>query len=232
MAGSRLRSIITGLLVSAALQLFAGSQDATQTHSVIGVSVYNYVQVPATDLARAKRTAAQIFRQARLEIVWTDVPVFSKTKAESTRSAQGLRFADLRLRILGESKVPEWAAKSKEVAFSLLPSNGAPGVFTSIYYERLLTIARRESRPVGLVLGCVIAHELGHLLLDMRGHSRTGIMSFPVTRHYLAHASQGRLLFTASQARRLRRKVRERIGWNRQGGQSLLARSRATMHDD
>ncbi len=229
MAGSRFGSIVMGMLISATLQLFAGNSNTTQAHSVIRVSVYDYAQIPASDLDRAKGTAAQIFRQAGLEMVWTDVPVFKQAEVARTQAPRRLGVADLRLRILPESKVPGWAKKSKGVAFSLLPSNGAPGIFTSIYFERLLAISRRENRPAGLVLGCVIAHELGHLLLNMKGHSRTGIMSFPVTRQYLSQASRGRLVFAASQSKRLRREVGKRITRDQKATASLLARGETAI---
>jgi len=204
MAGSRFASIVIGMLVSAAPQLFAANSNTTQTHSVIRVSVYDYVQIPASDLARAKGIAAQIFRQAGLEIVWTDVPVFKEAEAARKQAARRLGVADLRLRILPESKVPAWAKESKDVAFSLLPGNGAPGVFSSVYFGRLLAISRRENCP-------------------------TGIMSFPVTRQYLFQASRGSLVSTKSQARRLRREVGERIVRDQEATTSLLARGKTPV---
>jgi hypothetical protein len=45
-----------------------------------------------------------------------------------------------------------------------------------VHYERVVAAANRHARDVGGVLGMVIAHEVGHLLLPDNGHSAHGIM--------------------------------------------------------
>jgi hypothetical protein len=51
---------------------------------------------------------------------------------------------------------------------------------------------------------------MGHLLLRELSHSGIGIMSYPVTAQYLTKAARSQLLFTASQAKRMRKEVRKR----------------------
>jgi hypothetical protein len=48
---------------------------------------------------------------------------------------------------------------------------------TYIFSHRVGALAKRNQRSVGEVLGWVIAHELGHLILPENSHSATGIMS-------------------------------------------------------
>jgi len=47
-----------------------------------------------------------------------------------------------------------------------------------VYYDSLPHVARGKTTPqqAGTLLACVIAHELGHLLLGAYGHSIHGIM--------------------------------------------------------
>jgi predicted Zn-dependent protease len=45
-----------------------------------------------------------------------------------------------------------------------------------IFMKRLEHAARRQGRDFNAVLGRVLAHEVGHLLLPGRGHSNRGIM--------------------------------------------------------
>jgi hypothetical protein len=58
------------------------------------------------------------------------------------------------------------------------------------------------------VLGAVIAHELGHLLLPYRSHSATGIMKAVLTAADFRDALAGRLLFTSEQAELLKARIR------------------------
>jgi len=70
-----------------------------------------------------------------------------------------------------------------------------------IPYPRVLELASNGSATVGLVLGHVIAHELGHLLLQRATHSAAGLMRATLD---LQLAQQGRLLFTAAEGQAIR----------------------------
>jgi hypothetical protein len=60
------------------------------------------------------------------------------------------------------------------------------------------------------ILGIAIAHELGHLLLDLQGHSAEGIMRGEWGLRDLRNATFGMLLFTPQQAEVLRANARSR----------------------
>lgn len=60
------------------------------------------------------------------------------------------------------------------------------------------------------MLGHLIAHEVGHLLLGQGSHSKKGIMLGDWLQTDLEKAAQGRLLFTDRQAKKMRRAVRQR----------------------
>ena len=58
--------------------------------------------------------------------------------------------------------------------------------------------------PAGELLGCVIAHELGHLLLGTASHSQLGLMSAVWQDPELQQAVRGGLFFTAVEGERMR----------------------------
>ncbi len=55
-----------------------------------------------------------------------------------------------------------------------------------------------------VILGHLMAHELGHLLLPEGAHSKRGIMPCPLNREDWQAAAKGILLFTAEQSKQLR----------------------------
>ena len=71
-------------------------------------------------------------------------------------------------------------------------------------------IEKEPFADLGCILGHMIAHELGHLLLG-RGHSHTGLMSAEVSGRTLKLAGAGRVQFTRKQVKRVRKSVGERI---------------------
>jgi hypothetical protein len=65
-------------------------------------------------------------------------------------------------------------------------------------------MARRYEVSTELVLGCAIAHELGHLLLPVRGHSAAGLMRACWSRNEFHRAERGQLTFSPEEIVRIR----------------------------
>jgi len=132
--------------------------------STFTVLVFNFRQVSPDILSNAEKEADQIFCHAGIKIVWQECP----TGNEPCRKGPGIvsflaikagpvqnKFLDV---VSGEAKVADHLAV--------------------IYYDALPRVARHKTTPqeASTLLGCVIAHELGHLLLGAHGHSIHGIM--------------------------------------------------------
>jgi len=63
---------------------------------------------------------------------------------------------------------------------------------------------KNDLLPVGRILGEMMAHELGHVLLNLASHSHTGIMKGLWDLGDLWNAEYGSLLFTKEEAASLR----------------------------
>ena len=72
-----------------------------------------------------------------------------------------------------------------------------------VYYDYLPGIPRDESNEdnVAIVLGCVITHELGHLLLGTPAHSAAGVMKARWGVEELQRALMSQLHFLPEEAR-------------------------------
>jgi len=73
----------------------------------------------------------------------------------------------------------------------------------AIVYPLVKTSAVKFETSEGIVLGVVMAHEVGHLMGIAR-HAITGIMEGTLGRKQYLLASRGALLFTSAEARRIR----------------------------
>jgi hypothetical protein len=174
------------------LPLHAQSEPAATT---IIVLVYNYVGVPHSTLVGAERVANRVLATAGtqadfVECLEQPVAPASKDLCQRgwTTQTPGLRF------ISGSNKFQE--AEFGETAIPVL---------STIYYEKVARRAHRDNADADLpvLLGCVISHELGHLLLGQSGHSATGIMQPQWGRTQLRQAQTGNLVFTREQATRI-----------------------------
>jgi hypothetical protein len=73
-----------------------------------------------------------------------------------------------------------------------------------VYYKRVLEEADRHLVPPVRLLACVIAHEIGHIVLASSGHEPDGLMRAVWTAADFRRVSLGRLRFAAAVQRRLR----------------------------
>lgn len=181
---------------------FAGEDDFNST---ITVEIYNYSQASPAVLTRAEREAGRILGASGVRAVWLQCPV-----GKSTASPQGLcqkapEATDISLRVLAAPIQNKF--QDKVFGFTVHP------VLASVYYESALHLAVREGAEFELpiILGCVIAHELGHLLLGPNSHSASGIMQGEWRPKQFHLALTGRLLFASQQAKLIRAEARRRM---------------------
>jgi hypothetical protein len=83
---------------------------------------------------------------------------------------------------------------------------------TTVYYESALGFAKYDQAEfeAPIVLGCAIAHEIGHLLLGPNRHSVSGIMRARWDRRDIREELQGAMLFTPQQARLMQAEMQRR----------------------
>ena len=132
--------------------------------SAFTVLVFNFRQVSSDILSNAEKEADQIFGHAGMKIVWQECPTGNEPCSK------------------GSGPVFFLAIKAGPVQNTLLDVVSAQAIVANhlavVYYDALPRVARRKTTPqqTTTLLACVIAHELGHLLLGAHGHSIHGIM--------------------------------------------------------
>jgi hypothetical protein len=210
MDGSRISSLTVGFLLVAGPPAVGWEGTPADQGLALQVDLYNYAELPESVVASARETAATVFQRAGVSVIWMDVPTAPEGLAAFAEKRRRVGAAELVVRLVSEPMVPHWA-KRDELAFALIPKGGGLSRIVSIYTERIARAAAREGYSVGPLLGCVMAHEIGHLLLGAHSHSATGIMSYPVTGQYLSRATRAELSFSSSQAERIRKDIRRRL---------------------
>jgi hypothetical protein len=77
-----------------------------------------------------------------------------------------------------------------------------------VFYDRVTKVG--DSISEDAVLGNIVAHEVGHLLLGTGQHSASGIMAASWSHKQLVSAAQGLLRFDRAERARLRDNVGRR----------------------
>ena len=177
---------------------FPKSAFAAEPAVTVTVLVFNYARVSPGALAAAEREASRILGAAGVWPIWLECPMRSSTAAPEGPCLRGPESTDIKLRVL--TMPIQNSFEDTVFGFTVRP------ILASVYYDYAVRLARSEGVEFDArkILGCVIAHELGHLLLGPNSHSSTGIMQSPWGREQVREVLTGTLLFTPEQAKLMR----------------------------
>lgn len=155
--------------------------------SPLQIYVYNQAGVPQKFLLPAEQRTGSILRSAGVETRWLDC-----TAGTSRQDCAGLLPPEtLVVHIIHDSQ----SLKGDIFGAAFLGLDGS-GTYANVFYDRLRRFERdRKISPV-VLLGCVLAHEIGHLL-GLKYHSSSGIMQAAWDEDQLRRAERGELLFSA-----------------------------------
>lgn len=141
--------------------VFAGQREAT-----IVVQVGNYADIPPKDLANAERVANHVYAAIGVRMIWVH-------DEGPTDDPQDLRvYLRLLSRDMANRKI-----STERIAGDVLGHAISPSRCAYVFDHRILSVAMQHGHDYARVLGLVIAHEIGHIVLPTNGHSDVGIMS-------------------------------------------------------
>jgi hypothetical protein len=192
---------------------------ASENRPTITIHVRNYAGVAPQTLTEAEKVATEIYRKAGVDIGWANVPLAAENGQLNSARHQTITLADIQLNIFLDDTVG-LSGLSNNV-MGLAPGTGPDRRAVYVFNTKVRTLYWRLSNvytngdldryvSMGQVLGHVIAHEVGHLLLNQQVHSPHGIMRGEWTFVDFRDMTSGMLLFTPEQAEYLRADVRNR----------------------
>ena len=192
------------LLVASNLSCGVFSAHAADASPTIKVRVINYTAAASfTTVTRAEREAARILEDAGLNVVWLDCPVGQSAAKPTDPCREPLLPTDILLRVLTDKN--RKGVQGEAFGFAVVP------VLASVYYEHAVSLARYGDYETPKILGCVMVHEIGHLLLGLNSHSDFGIMRAHWRRKEIQKIMWGGLHFTPQQSEMIRAEGQTRM---------------------
>lgn len=190
-----LRKVTTALAVSAALLTAraATAADAPERATII-LHVDDFANLLPGDLNAAEQVARRIFVAAGIRTIWR----YGSNEAPNVAGALHLKVL-LLSREMAEQKIA-----ADGVGPTVLGQAAKACGRAYIFSHRVAALATRNQRDRADVLGRVIAHEVGHLVLPENSHSADGIMSASLD---LRAGASALAAFTPAQAVAIRQAV-------------------------
>jgi hypothetical protein len=93
----------------------------------------------------------------------------------------------------------------------LTPENERFAAVANVFAHDAEALAQRCGMSAGVILGHIVAHEMGHLLLGVSSHSVNGIMHVPWKLKELEIIGEGRMAFMPAEAAAMQMNVRARF---------------------
>jgi hypothetical protein len=189
--------------------------DSPTTSLTVTIHVHRYAEVDTKTLAEAESVATGIFQKLGVTTRWADS---SPNNQDHTTDPERFTLSNIELSILPRSMAEGFGLPTNVMGFAPGPERNAQRMF--VFYNRVENLAHSEMNapfeggtPVttARVLACAIAHELGHVLLNVQSHSATGIMRGTWSDKGLQDVAYGELGFTSKQAKAIREEVSRRI---------------------
>jgi hypothetical protein len=159
----------TASMVLATVLTMAGRVAEAQLAPLpVTVAIYDSAALPPPVLERAKGVATEIYRRIGVSVTWLAGPQVAAA-VPTTAACPDSPTPLIHLRLLGRSANPH--RPTGDLGFA-----ASGGTLASVLVEPVAYVAKRKNLEVGDLLGVVIAHEIGHLVLPPDSHS-TGIMA-------------------------------------------------------
>ncbi len=187
------------------------ANDRAEPRPKITVLVYDYAEVAAETQQNAEKVAAEILATAGVETAWPDCSL-AETPAppECKRASNPTKLV---LRILPGSKAARagYHFRSSICGFTVQREGVGEGYLVTLFTDCIQETAKNTGVAQSLIMGHMVAHEIGHLLLPIQGHFRRGIMRAKWGPRVWQRASKKLVLFPGKQAELLRAGVLARM---------------------
>jgi len=185
----------------------------------LSVRVYDYSGIATRTLLAAGKEAAAVLEKTGFKTEWQFCEAAQGQRPQTCDAP--LRPGEIAVRIARRAKPHNGALGCTKCGAAVENADGL-GSYATLYADCLDTMPSVDGLLPSAMLGHLLAHEIGHLLLRGEDHSRQGIMRPQMREDDWKLAAVGALVFTPRQAALLRAEVAIR-----QRGEERAAAERA-----
>ena len=182
------------------LSLFVWMHAEGATESPLRLDVYDYVGVAQDVRVAAAEVTRHVYAAIGVDVVWVDRCPVACHIAFSREAETDTTRGNLMVTILPDTMA------SREFPAAAMGAAPEEGYVAYAFFDRIRAAAFYRDLSLATMLGHVIAHEVGHLLLR-EAHAPVGLMRAKWVDGDLLQAKRGRFGFTATQGRRIRSRL-------------------------
>ena len=173
-----------------------------ERHALCDGSDHATYHLPAECIERARQRVSDLYVAIGVRIVWAENVHPANASAHSPERDPSERLINILTPAMSR-RLPV----GQDALGAAAVTGRAGGQVAYVLFDRVGQVAVTSATNPADILGVVIAHELGHLLLPQGSHSRTGVMRPDLN---FKTASLQQLMFTRAQADSIRGRLGRR----------------------
>jgi hypothetical protein len=178
----------------------------SDNHPVVTVQIRDYVHLKSESLSKAREIVTDVYKRVGVGIEWLGVMRPAAGRATDAPAVEGTHapIAQLTINILTPSMAKRGGVGADVLGFVAVPPEGGMGRIGYVVYERVRDVAAGGSASESDILGVVIAHDIGRLILGAGSGTRAGLMNRHWDRRELERVNPLALEFTPPEIDRIR----------------------------
>ena len=173
------------------------------------IRIYNYAHVPEGMLDLATVDAARTFEKSGVAVDWEVCRVRESAEASDGPACAGpVEANEFTLRIVTEESTRHAADRDvpEVLGYSVISADHL-GIMATVLFRRVDNLAERSGNDTPSLLGRVMAHEVGHLLLGSNEHAPIGLMRSVWKLNPTALRDDSEWSFSREEAARMRQRA-------------------------
>jgi hypothetical protein len=177
-----MRGVVVLLMAMAAIPIDAAQRCAARAwpdrDMAVTIRIHDYERLPGKHLSRASDIVTRIYEKSGIRTEWLGVlqPDTHRKHSATEPRTRDDQIADVTLIIVR----PEMAARGRVprdvLGYAAVPPDGSMGRIAYVLYDRIRQVAAKAPANEVELLGFVMAHETGHLLLGRGSGTESGLM--------------------------------------------------------
>jgi hypothetical protein len=196
--------ILVFLLAALSIAQLSAASQCLAYHPAVTVQIRDYAHVNAKSLTKAKETASRIYKRADVRIEWLDASEDARGRHNASGGDELLTpVAQLTIEIVTSSMAKRRGYSDDVLGFVTVPPEGGMGQIGAVVYERIKDVAAGGSAGMSEILGVIIAHDIGRLILGARSGTLNGVMTRTWQREELERVNSRALAFTPAETEKL-----------------------------
>ncbi len=179
-------SAVVAVLMALALSIGVRAESVTP---VLTVRLYNTSGIPLPELMAARGAAESILRDTGLDVVFRHCGSSVAPGDVVDTCNERLKPSEVVVRVIN---APSFGTSLKPETYGVayVVQATSRGWLATVFSDRIAQAATRAAVESGVLLGRVMAHEIGHLLLGQGYHGTAGVMRAEWPDALLTHAGE------------------------------------------